>query len=410
MRRRDFIKQGCLGSAAALIGAKSKYVFGAESSERPVLVFVFLPGGVDLLSFLPPLEDTNHAALRPRIGLSKKGGTHRKLTSPFYLHPRAEPLYPLWKSGELAFALNAGFPSTKPGSHAFCQVEVQSAAPGDSTVSDGFLYRALEEMRLDQQIRAVALQECKPVSLFGPRPGILSFGSLSNYSLDPAIDPALLGAMYGKDAGILAESVVQSTLLSMKVLEPIRKDPKFSAFMSRFAPQLSSRTFAHPFGVSMGEIAWMIKSRVNVPVFATYLGGWDTHALQGAEAGAAANLIGWFSTGLAAMRESLGKDWGRTVVVAVSEFGRTVAENGAGASEHGRGGLSIVAGGRVRGGRFYGEWKELKKENLLDGRDLPISIDVRQVLAECLSEHLRVPSMGKVFPGFTYRPSLRLFT
>jgi uncharacterized protein (DUF1501 family) len=136
------------------------------------------------------------------------------------------------------------------------------------------------------------------------------------------------------------------------------------------------------------------------------LGGWDTHADQGNQAGQLANRLKPLGDGLAALAQGLANDWNDTVVLVISEFGRTVHENGNRGTDHGHGNVIWVMGGRINGGKVYGEWPGLGGAQLYQARDLAITTDYRHVLAAVLERHLRLPdaAMAKVFPGMPPAP------
>ena len=132
------------------------------------------------------------------------------------------------------------------------------------------------------------------------------------------------------------------------------------------------------------------------------MGGWDTHLNQAATAGALANNLRTLDAALAALRESLGTAWSRTVIVVATEFGREVAVNGTQGTDHGTGGAAFVLGGAVQGGRVLGDWPGLARAQRFEGRDLRITTDLRSVLKGVLGDHLRVPDAvieQAVFPN-----------
>jgi len=132
------------------------------------------------------------------------------------------------------------------------------------------------------------------------------------------------------------------------------------------------------------------------------LGGWDTHVRQGNHAGQLAERLRPLGDGLAAFAKGLGPDWRDTVIVVLSEFGRTVRENGDGGTDHGHGNVIWVLGGSVRGGQVYGDWPGLASAALYEGRDLAVTTDFRSVLTAVAARHLRVPdrTLGAIFPSF----------
>ena len=132
------------------------------------------------------------------------------------------------------------------------------------------------------------------------------------------------------------------------------------------------------------------------------LGGWDTHVRQGSHAGQLAERLRPLGDGLATFAKALGADWRDTAVVVLSEFGRTVRENGDGGTDHGHGNVIWVLGGAVQGGRVYGEWPGLGSDALYESRDLAVTTDFRAVLAPVVARHLRLPdrALATIFPGF----------
>ena len=138
-------------------------------------------------------------------------------------------------------------------------------------------------------------------------------------------------------------------------------------------------------GRQMADTARLIRAEVGVEIVALDYNGWDHHAYQGGTTGTMADMLGNVSRSLAAFHDDLGESRMRNVLVlAMSEFGRTVAENGTNGTDHGRGGFMMAMGGPVQGGRFYGNWTGLDKRTLIDGRDLPIHVDFRDVFGETL--------------------------
>jgi uncharacterized protein (DUF1501 family) len=154
------------------------------------------------------------------------------------------------------------------------------------------------------------------------------------------------------------------------------------------------------------QIAQLIKAGVGLEVAFTDVGGWDTHRAEGGARGQLANLLGQFAQGLYALVTDLGPARMQDVVVlTMSEFGRTVRQNGTGGTDHGHANAMFVVGGAVRGGKVYGQWPGLKEEQLHEGRDLALTTDFRDVFAEVASKHLGSADLRKVFPGHESGPS-----
>jgi uncharacterized protein (DUF1501 family) len=160
-----------------------------------------------------------------------------------------------------------------------------------------------------------------------------------------------------------------------------------------------------PFGNSLRQIAQLIKADVGLEVAFTDIGGWDTHVNEGNGRGQLANLLSQFSTAIAALYQDLGQRMDDVVVLTMSEFGRTVKENGNRGTDHGHANAMFVLGNSVQGGKVYGRWPGLKNDQLYEGRDLALTTDFRDVFAEIASRHLGATDLKSVFPGYSLNQS-----
>jgi uncharacterized protein (DUF1501 family) len=172
----------------------------------------------------------------------------------------------------------------------------------------------------------------------------------------------------------------------------------------RFEPAHGARYPRTEFGEKLRQVAQLIKADVGLEVAFVDIEGWDTHAGQGNERGQLANRLADFARGLRALALDLGDRMEDVVVLSMSEFGRTVRENGNLGTDHGRATAMLVLGGPVRGGRVYGPWPGLAPEQLFEGRDLEVTTDFRQLFTEVAWHHLGVPNRANVFPGFPLSP------
>ena len=150
-------------------------------------------------------------------------------------------------------------------------------------------------------------------------------------------------------------------------------------------------------------MAQLVKADVGLEVAFTELGQWDHHANEGSAVGQLANRLDDFARGLAAFSLDLGDRMADVVVVTMSEFGRTVRENGNRGTDHGHGNAMLIFGGGVKGGKVYGRWPGLEREQLWQGRDLAITTDFRDVFAEIVTTHLGATDVSRVFPGYAYK-------
>jgi len=150
-------------------------------------------------------------------------------------------------------------------------------------------------------------------------------------------------------------------------------------------------------GQSLQQIARLIKADVGVEAAFAEVGGWDHHQNENNQL---SNLLRQFGSALAAFSQDMGDRMEDIVLVTMSEFGRTAQENGNAGTDHGHGDLMMVLGGPVRGGKIYGKWPGLEKEQLFEGRDLAVTTDYRDVLGELVSGHLGQKNLAQVFPGY----------
>lgn len=159
-------------------------------------------------------------------------------------------------------------------------------------------------------------------------------------------------------------------------------------------------------GTSLQQIAQLIKSGLGLELAFADMGGWDTHVNQGAAEGQLAARLDEFARAMAAFATDLGDRMRDVVVLTMSEFGRTVAENGNGGTDHGHGTAMMVLGGEVRGGEVLGRWPGLAAEQRHEGRDLAVTTDYRDLFGEVLAGHLGAVDLNRVFPG--HQPAARL--
>ena len=169
---------------------------------------------------------------------------------------------------------------------------------------------------------------------------------------------------------------------------------------AQYKPEHGAQYPRNPFGNSLLQIAQLIKAGVGLEVAFTDIGGWDTHVNEGNSRGQLGNLLLQFSSGIAAFYQDLGQRMDDVVLLTMSEFGRTVRENGNRGTDHGHANAMFVVGNSVRGGKVYGQWPGLKTDQLYEGRDLALTTDFRDVFGEIASKHLGNSNLKSVFPGY----------
>src|SRR5436190_24042653 len=174
---------------------------------------------------------------------------------------------------------------------------------------------------------------------------------------------------------------------------------------AQYQPENGAQYPRTPFGNSLLQIAQLIKAGVGLEVACTDIGGWDTHVNEGNSRGQLGNLLLQFSSAIAAFYQDLGQRMDDVVLLTMSEFGRTVRENGNRGTDHGHANAMFVLGNSVRGGKVYGRWPGLKNDQLYEGRDLALTTDFRDVFGEIATKHLRATDLRAIFPGYSSNAS-----
>lgn len=405
MTRRIFLKNGSL--ALVSLGFAPAFVArAAEAAEtrRKVLVAIFQRGAVDGLNMIVPFGERAYYQNRPSIAIARPGaaGGALDLDGFFGLHPRMAPLEPFFKRGELAIVHACGS-HDDTRSHFDAQDYMESGTPGVKSTRDGWLNRYLhaKEHEGASPFRAVALAQQLPRTLQGTAPA-LAIGQLSQFGVRAGQSTGSMSSSFEEQYAQAADSVLQPT--GRDAFEAVRMLGQ--AKPGNYAPANSADYPRSGFGEAMKQLAQLIKSDVGLEVAFTELGQWDHHANEGAAVGQLANRLDDFSRGIAAFATDLGDRMADVVVVTMSEFGRTVKENGNRGTDHGHGNAMLVLGGPVQGGKVYGKWPGLEREQLWQGRDLTITTDFRDVFAEAVTAHLGAKDVSRIFPGYQYKQRL----
>jgi uncharacterized protein (DUF1501 family) len=405
--RRSFVKRGAI-ALVALGGPPRFLVRAALADLRParpkILIAVFQRGAVDGLSMVVPHGDADYYAARGSIAIARPGPGRAEaafdLDGFFALHPALAPLKPAWDDRRLAVVHACGSPDTTR-SHFDAQDYMESGTPGVKSTADGWLARGLAAMpprAPTSPFRAVSLGPVLPRILRGDV-GAVALSSVTEFDVKDA--PAKMAgssatrqgfeSLYEQGVRDLLYGTGRETFEAVKLLR--------AAAPQRIAPANGAVYPRGRFGESLRQIAQLIRADVGLEVAFADVGGWDTHAGQGNERGQLAFRLKEFAEGLAALDRDLGPRMSDVVVLTMSEFGRTVRENGNRGTDHGHGTAMFVLGGAVRGGRVYGRWPGLGREQLFEGRDLAVTTDFRSLFTEVAVRHLGAPARD-LFPGF----------
>ncbi|MGQ0539814.1 MAG: DUF1501 domain-containing protein, partial [Gemmatimonadaceae bacterium] len=171
----------------------------------------------------------------------------------------------------------------------------------------------------------------------------------------------------------------------------------------RYQPENGADYPRSQFGQRLREIAQLIKSGVGLEVAFADVGGWDTHVNQGGANGQLAARLRDFSQSIAALVTDLGPRMSDVIIMSMTEFGRMARQNGNGGTDHGHAGAMFLLGGDVKGGKVFGKWPGLEREQLYEGRDLALTSDFRSLFAEVVAKHLGGEQLDRIFPGFAGR-------
>lgn len=359
-----------------------------NGDDPRALVVVFLRGAADGLNMAAPVEDDDYHRLRPTIGLSKKDAI--KLDGFFGLHPAMKELAPMWSDGSMALIHAAGS-EDQTRSH----FEAQDLMEHGGYAGGGWLGRFLrfQDRPAASALAAIAIGRSVPESLRGA-PAATVMESIDNFSLGAGREAFAreLGALYAAEGGDLAFAA-KDTLDALSRIDALRGKP--------YTPEGGAEYPKDEFGGGLAQIARLIKTRVGMQAATIDLGNWDSHFAQSTLMDP---LMERLAKGLRAFSVDLGQKMETTTVVVMSEFGRRAAENASFGTDHGRGGLMIVAGGGVKGGRAIGDWPGLKPDALADGLDLAVSQNYRDALAPILARHGDGADMAKIFPDHSPKP------
>ena len=412
MKRRHFVRELATvasGAAAALyLDPFRPRLRIARAAGGRTLVAIFQRGGCDGLNTVVPFGDSAYYSLRPTLGVrppqAGNPAAALNLNGFFGLHPSLGALLPVYQAGQLAVLPAVQYPNASQ-SHFDGQQLIESGATDLDL--DGWLNRHLVTLPATAQLRAAGFGTELPHALRGQEI-VSSFNNIADVDtgLPPGEEAAILEDLtrvYAQDpAGdrsnrLLVQRYGRAMVNDLSVLNSV--DP------STYVPENGATYPTGGLGRQLRQVAQLIKEDVGLEVAALSIGGWDTHADQGAGdvTGAQARRHAEFAGSIAAFHRDLGARMQDVVVLTMTEFGRTARENASRGTDHGHASAWFVVGGRVLGG-VYGAWPGLATAQLLDGRYLRHSVDFRNVMGEVLVRHLGNTNLGPILPGHTYSP------
>jgi len=413
LSRRGFLKAGGLtllglglagGIPAFLAEAAAGEKMNLPYKRKKTLVCIFQRGAMDGLMAVTPFTDTFLQAARPSLFMSAARSQGPKalidLDGRFGLHPAMAAFEPLFRDGRLGIVHGIGSPNTTR-SHFDAQDYMESGTPFSKNTTSGWLNRAVGLLGHDAVVtpfQAVSLTPALPRSLYGDHASI-AVSNLRDFALQTRGDAATkeamalgLEEMYAHSAYDLLKGTGQESFEAIKLLK--------QSDVRNYKPANGAVYPNSPLGTALKQVAQLIKMDVGLEVAFTESGGWDTHYNQGTDTGIFARTVTDLSNSIVAFWNDLGQYQDDVTVMTMTEFGRTVHQNGTGGTDHGRASCNFILGSDVKGGAVHGSMGALANENLEDGRDLPVTTDFRAVFSEVADRHLGINNDHVLFPGW----------
>lgn len=393
-RRKFMTRAGILGCTAAASPLLTRMSFAALPTDNR-LVVVILRGGMDGLDVVQPYGDAALAGLRPTLKFGEAAGAF-DLDGFFSMHAGLADLVPLWGAGELAFAHAVSTPYRDKRSH-FEGQDLLEAGLGMDAIGrrrDGWLNRMLQAMPGADRHSGFAVGREEMLVLTGQAP-TMSWSPDTHLNLS-ALSRRLLEQIYHDDP--LFNAAANEAVDLAEVLDPKMAD---DAYSGADLAMMQQQMFASLQGGAHKRVAAFAANRLreDTRVAAFSINGWDTHSNQNR---ALKTGLTRLADTILTMKQELGEIWGQTAVLAMTEFGRTVRENGTRGTDHGTGGAMLLAGGAIAGGKVFGVWPGLREADLYQGRDLRPVMDVRAVSAQVMRGLFGLERSlleGAIFPG-----------
>jgi uncharacterized protein (DUF1501 family) len=411
--RRAFLKNGGLALFGLGFGGVPSFIARAANSQKinglyqknKVLVCIFQRGAMDGLMAVTPFTDEYLKAARPGLFMTAAKQTTATYTplidldGRFGLHPSMKSFEPLFREKRLAIVHGIGSPNTTR-SHFDAQDYMESGTPFNKGTASGWLNRAAGLLGHEgNPFTAVSVTSALPRALYGNFPA-LAINNLQDFALQTKSSNPTGNSMVSKSfedlydqasLGLLKETGKES-FDAMKALK--KMDTK------NYKPANAAVYPNSPLGNSLKQISQLIKSDLGLEVAFAESGGWDTHFNQGTDNGAFARNVTDLSTAISAFWTDLEQYHDSVTLMTMTEFGRTVKQNGTRGTDHGRASCNFILGNDVNGGLVHGQMLPLSVENLADKRDLAVTTDFRSVFSEVAASHLKIQQTTSLFPDW----------
>lgn len=418
-RRRFLVGAGASAAGALAIPSLwPRYAFATpgQPGVGDALVVVFLRGGADGLSLVPPFSDTaGYRALRGGVAVAPPNLSNpaaaldlgvTKSGHSFGLHPAMTGLKAVWDAGDLAIVHAAGLPTSESDTRSHFEAETYwEKASASQSVTNGWLARYLTAAGIGGALPALSYDGAVPVSLRGNK-GALAMSSIESFNVEgfwnADLGNAALRQVYRN--GTIDPLVQQGadTIAAVDLVaqaNPLQYDTHAGLYPTQGPGEW--------LGQGLREVACLLRANIGLRIACVDLGGWDHHDGMGSPAGGlTADYAGGLSAALRAFHQDLGSLMNEVTVVTVSEFGRSIEVNGSGGTDHGRATAMFVMGGAVNGG-LYGDYPSGPLDHGPEW-DLEVQNDFRRVLAEIVTKRLGGASLSAVFPGYSHPGDLGL--
>lgn len=409
--RRGFIKAGGLALFGIGLGGIPGFLADAVAGttapglfkKRKILVCIFQRGAMDGLMAVTPFTDQYLKSARPTLFMSAAQAGKNKplidLDGKFGLHPAMAAFEPMFREKRMAIVHGIGSPNNTR-SHFDAQDYMESGTPFKKGTESGWLNRAVGLLGHDAAtpFQGVSLTSSLPRSFYGLNPAV-AINNLADFNIQLRGNQA--GAnmasksfedLYDQTSSNLLKNTGKESFDAIKMLK--RADVKNYQPANQAVYPISS------LGNSLKQIAQLIKMDVGLEVAFAESGGWDTHFNQGTDTGIFARNVNDLSASIMAFWNDMEQYQDKITVMTMTEFGRTVAQNGTGGTDHGRASCNFILGNSVNGGSVHGIINPLSKENLEDGRDLAVTTDFRAVFSEVADKHLGIHNDKVLFPDW----------
>lgn len=409
--RRGFLKAGGLALFGISTGGFPTFLARAAESDKlikpykkkKILICIFQRGAMDGLMAVTPFTDEYLKAARPTLFMTaaNTGKTNPliDLDGRFGLHPAMKAFEPMFREKRLSIVHGIGSPNNTR-SHFDAQDYMESGTPFNKGTASGWLNRAVGLLGHDAAtpFRAVSLTSSMPRSFYGDNPSV-AISNLNDFGIQ----------MKGNQSGVNLASRSFEDLYDQTSSNLLKQTGKESFDAVKMLKQADTKNYSPSNGVvyptsalgnSLKQIAQLIKMDVGLEVAFAESGGWDTHFNQGTDTGIFARNVNDLSSGIMAFWNDMSAYQDDITVMTMTEFGRTVKQNGTGGTDHGRASCNFILSNNANGGLVHGNVRPLSVENLEDGRDLAVTTDFRSVFSEVADKHLNINNDTVLFPDW----------